>query len=60
MNLKNTRLLVSVQSPECSDCFLRFMSSNNIKKFNEIKQNENFFFLKIEIFLMKIIPSHAI
>ena len=41
--LNQTRLLVSVQSPECSDCLLGLRSSNNLKKLNGRKQNEIFF-----------------
>ena len=36
--------------------FKGLWSSNNIKKINVIKQNENIFFLKIEIFYQKSSP----
>ena len=50
-----TRLLVSGQSLECSDCLLRVLwSSNNIKKLIVLKQNDFF------LLFMKIIPPHAI
>ena len=52
----NTRLLVSVPSPECSDCLLKSMEQQQQEK-NKCKKTLFFFCMR---FFVKIITPYAL